>query len=220
MASALHKVMTTTSHSRNPWSVEPAFQIGKQNRVHQMTVISSTIASIKYVIRVRREPHDLFGVTVVTDQLTSTFTNVRATLMSKTAMRLETKSGIRVYSVVAEEMPLENATSQITMQRIFVFHQGKRTLLQVSPPQWLQHLTEQTSAALSGGLRSPMPSLVVDVKTSVGSRVEKGQVVVVLESMKTEIVLRADRSGLVRGVNCKQGDMVAEGLELVLISDE
>jgi 3-methylcrotonyl-CoA carboxylase alpha subunit len=81
-------------------------------------------------------------------------------------------------------------------------------------------LGEEAAAASSGGIKAPMPSLVVDVRVSVGSNVEKGQVVVVLESMKTEIVLRADRSGLVKGVNCKHGDMVAEGAELVHIQED
>lgn len=66
-----------------------------------------------------------------------------------------------------------------------------------------------------GGIRAPMPSLVVDVRVQPGDTVDVGQAVVVLESMKTETVLRASLKGVVRGVACKKGDMVEEGRELV-----
>ena len=68
-----------------------------------------------------------------------------------------------------------------------------------------------------GALKAPMPSLVVEVKVSVGDRVEKGQAVVVLESMKTETVLRAEVDGVIKAVGCKNGEMVEEGRELVSI---
>jgi len=60
-----------------------------------------------------------------------------------------------------------------------------------------------------------MPSLVVEVKVNVGDRVVKGQAVVVLESMKTETVLRSEVDGIVKAVGCKDGEMVEEGRELV-----
>jgi 3-methylcrotonyl-CoA carboxylase alpha subunit len=60
-----------------------------------------------------------------------------------------------------------------------------------------------------------MPSLIVEVRVQVGDKVKKGQAVVVLESMKTEMVLRADHDGVVTVVGCKKGEMVEEGRELI-----
>ena len=71
-----------------------------------------------------------------------------------------------------------------------------------------------------GALKAPMPSLVVEVKVNVGDKVEKGQAVVVLESMKTETVLRAEADGVVKAVGCKNGEMVEEGRELVSIEED
>lgn len=62
-----------------------------------------------------------------------------------------------------------------------------------------------------------MPSVVVEVKVKVGDKVEVGQAVVVLESMKTETVMRADVAGVVKAVGCSKGEMVEEGRELVNI---
>lgn len=64
-----------------------------------------------------------------------------------------------------------------------------------------------------------MPSLVVELRVKVGDVVEKGQAVVVLESMKTETVLRAETAGTVKAVGCKNGEMVEEGRELVDIEE-
>lgn len=56
---------------------------------------------------------------------------------------------------------------------------------------------------------------MVEIKVEVGQNVTKGQPVVVLESMKTETVLRAGEAGVVRAVGCVNGEMVEEGRELV-----
>lgn len=74
--------------------------------------------------------------------------------------------------------------------------------------------------AAKGALKAPMPSLVVEVRVKVGDRVEKGQPVVVLESMKTETILRTDVAGVVKSVGCKKGEMVEEGKELVDIEED
>ena len=65
-----------------------------------------------------------------------------------------------------------------------------------------------------------MPSLVVDVRVRQGEKVEKGASLVVLESMKTETVLRAGVAGVVRIVGCKKGDMIEEGRVLIEIDEE
>ena len=65
-----------------------------------------------------------------------------------------------------------------------------------------------------------MPSLIVELRVDVGDRVEKGQGIVVLESMKTETVLRAHTAGVVKSVGCIAGEQVEEGRELVEIEFE
>jgi 3-methylcrotonyl-CoA carboxylase alpha subunit len=41
----------------------------------------------------------------------------------------------------------------------------------------------------------------------------------VLESMKTETVLRASADGIVKAVGCAKGEMVEEGMELADIEE-
>ena len=60
-----------------------------------------------------------------------------------------------------------------------------------------------------------MPSVVVEVKVALGEKVERGQALVILESMKTETVLRSEVDGVVKAVGCVKGEMVEEGRILV-----
>ena len=60
-----------------------------------------------------------------------------------------------------------------------------------------------------------MPSVVVEVKVALGEKVERGQALVILESMKTETVLRSEVDGVVKAVGCAKGEMVEEGRILV-----
>jgi 3-methylcrotonyl-CoA carboxylase alpha subunit len=73
------------------------------------------------------------------------------------------------------------------------------------------------SAEHEGHLRSPMPGLVLDVRTEVGAVVESGAVLVVLEAMKMEHSLAAPWAGTVAAVAVKPGDRVEEGVELVIL---
>ena len=66
-------------------------------------------------------------------------------------------------------------------------------------------------------IRSPMPGLILDVLVEEGSRVEKGQTVVILESMKMENELRAGRDGVVTRVHVLKGNSVEKDQELATI---
>ncbi len=78
--------------------------------------------------------------------------------------------------------------------------------------------TAQPVAAGSGkGVKSPLPGVILDVKVNVGDEVKKGQTVVILEAMKMENNINADRDGKITAINVKQGDSVLEGTDLVMI---
>jgi acetyl-CoA/propionyl-CoA carboxylase, biotin carboxylase, biotin carboxyl carrier protein len=68
---------------------------------------------------------------------------------------------------------------------------------------------EQDEAAADGALRAPMPGQVLLVPASVGQEVSAGDPVVVLESMKMELVLTAPADGVVAELSVAVGDKVA-----------
>jgi acetyl-CoA/propionyl-CoA carboxylase biotin carboxyl carrier protein len=69
----------------------------------------------------------------------------------------------------------------------------------------------------SGDVVVPMQGTIVKVLVEVGQEVEAGQSVVVLEAMKMENQIQAEKSGKVKEVKVKAGDTVGSGDIVVII---
>jgi acetyl-CoA/propionyl-CoA carboxylase biotin carboxyl carrier protein len=69
----------------------------------------------------------------------------------------------------------------------------------------------------SGDVAVPMQGTIVKVLVSVGDTVEAGQAVVVLEAMKMENQIQAERGGTVKAVKVAAGDTVGAGDVVVVI---
>ncbi|HQR91411.1 MAG TPA: acetyl/propionyl-CoA carboxylase subunit alpha, partial [Caulobacter sp.] len=76
-------------------------------------------------------------------------------------------------------------------------------------------LPEKQAADTSRLVLSPMPGLVVSMDVAAGQQVREGEVVCVLEAMKMQNIIRAERDGVVKAVNAKGGDPVAADEVLV-----
>lgn len=64
-------------------------------------------------------------------------------------------------------------------------------------------------------IESMVGGQIISIDISVGASVSTGDVVMVVESMKMEIPLESEESGVVRAVLVKVGDTVAEGQVVV-----
>jgi acetyl/propionyl-CoA carboxylase alpha subunit/acetyl-CoA carboxylase carboxyltransferase component len=71
----------------------------------------------------------------------------------------------------------------------------------------------------SVAIRAPLQGTVVSVAVAVGDTVSAGSPLLVLEAMKMEHVLEADRSGVVRGVTAALGETVVEGHPIVFLEE-
>lgn len=164
-----------------------------------------------------------YNVIVRTDSSETSFLDIPAELASPTSLAT-TLDGESLKTTIVSQRPPPDVPASLsvnTMERLHVFSSGRKITLVLPSPKWLLSLGgDLLKAAAKGALKAPMPSLVVEVKVKVGDKVVKGQAVVVLESMKTETVLRANTDGVVKAVACKDGEMVAEGKELVDIEEE
>jgi propionyl-CoA carboxylase alpha chain len=58
-------------------------------------------------------------------------------------------------------------------------------------------------------VRCPMPGLVVSLAVAEGQEVKTGETLAVVEAMKMENILRAERDGTIKKIRVKQGDSVA-----------
>ena len=67
------------------------------------------------------------------------------------------------------------------------------------------------------GVKSPLPGVILEIKVKVGDAVKKGQTVIILEAMKMENNINADKDGTITAINVNKGDSVLEGNDLVII---
>ena len=113
-----------------------------------------------------------------------------------------------------------------------VEHDGRSEIVYVAgPPEdrwafWNGHVFHPDTLADSttGGRRrgsaeqsltAPMPATVVKVLVKPGSIVQTGDILVVLEAMKMELVIRAPVDGRVTAVHCQEKDLVQPDTVLV-----
>jgi len=75
-------------------------------------------------------------------------------------------------------------------------------------------------SAVAGSLRAPLPGTVVAVRVAVGDEVADGQELLVIEAMKIQHVVRADRTGRVSELPVDVGAAVDVGAVLAVLADE
>ena len=73
------------------------------------------------------------------------------------------------------------------------------------------------AASAKSGVKSPLPGVILDIKVNVGDEVKKGQTLIILEAMKMENSINADKDGKVTAINVSKGESVLEGTDLVII---
>ena len=66
-------------------------------------------------------------------------------------------------------------------------------------------------------VKSPLPGVILDIKVNVGDTVKRGQTILILEAMKMENNINADKDGKVTAINVKAGESVLEGTDLIVI---
>ena len=130
-------------------------------------------------------------------------------------------SGVGV-SVTAVEAPSTGLVEKSTTVEV----NGKRFDVKVWVPEsggvvpTARRAPRTAAATTSGGggnVTAPMQGTIVKVLAEVGKTVAAGDAMVVLEAMKMENQLQAEKAGTVKSVNVKAGDKVGAGDVLVVI---
>ncbi len=79
------------------------------------------------------------------------------------------------------------------------------------------HAHPKKQAAAQADVCAPMPGVVIKTLVAEGERVENGQAVVVMESMKMQMELRAAQAGLVERIAVQPRAQVEKGALLIKI---
>jgi propionyl-CoA carboxylase alpha chain len=97
---------------------------------------------------------------------------------------------------------------------------ARRQVLVLTPlsAELHERLPEKKAADTSKMVISPMPGLVVAMDVAVGDEVKQGEQVCIIEAMKMQNIIRAERDGVVKAVSRKAGESVAADEMLVEFS--
>ena len=69
-------------------------------------------------------------------------------------------------------------------------------------------------------VKSKVPGVVDEVKAAAGDKIEKGQVVIVLEAMKMKMPVASPEAGVLKSLEVNAGDRVNPGMVLFEIAAE
>lgn len=83
--------------------------------------------------------------------------------------------------------------------------------------------TPQRATAAAGpsasGLTAPMPGTILKINAEVGDSFEPHQALIIMESMKMEMTLSVPHAGVVKTIDCNEGQLVAMGAVLMKLGE-
>lgn len=91
-------------------------------------------------------------------------------------------------------------------------YRGSTNIVIVASPRMAQlhlKLPPKTKPNRTGVIVSPMPGLIVAVEVMEGDNVKNGQALIIVEAMKMQNIIRAERDGQVKSIKTQVGDAVA-----------
>ena len=128
----------------------------------------------------------------------------------------DTKANILKWTTTGIDLEVNNTRffSKVTRKNddLVVHGPWGDALLKILP-----RFTLPGSEVQAGGLVAPMPGKVIDLKVKVGSKVKKGDTLVILEAMKMEHQVKAIEDGKVTQVLIKKDDQLENGALLMIV---
>ncbi len=129
-----------------------------------------------------------------------------------------------IYNVSIEETGLSGANA---IHKITSTYPSENKKIVIPPTETLTSEEEEERPAPivnanPGGedyaIASPLPGIVFDILVREGDKITAGQKIVVVEAMKMENDIEADRDGIVKQIPISKGDSVYEGDTLIVLS--
>ncbi|QRV80380.1 carbamoyl-phosphate synthase [Ceratobasidium sp. AG-Ba] len=208
--------LVTPGNHASPWTTLSTHRFGGDLHERRVTFNHESLPETPLEATITTHSPGKYSVKIATPTTSHTFQSISARFGAGSSTVIESTLDNTLFRTTIVPQSPTGTGLNTAPERLHIFHKGTKTVLTIPPPKWLLSLGNDLAKNIGGGsIRAPMPSLVVEVKVKVGDVVKKGDIVVVLESMKTETVLRAAVGGTVENVGCAAGEMVEEGKELV-----
>lgn len=156
-----------------------------------------------------------YVVKILGERGSSIEVEVEGTRLSVTLEEVSAKGGVPAYAPVAKEAPMAQPAARAEAPA-----EAAPKPTQAAPAAAPAPATTapQLAPAVSGHVvTSKVPGKVKEVKVTEGQQVQAGQPVVIIESMKMDIEMRTNKSGIVKAVYVKPGQFVQKDAPLILV---
>jgi propionyl-CoA carboxylase alpha chain len=134
-----------------------------------------------------------------------------------TLSHVDWRPGLPLFKARLDGVPF-SAHVMPALEGLVIRHRAAKARVLVLTPNSAElhaRLPEKQAADTSRLIVSPMPGLVVSMDVHLGQEVKEGETVAVIEAMKMQNIIRAERDGVVKMVGAKAGDSVAADEVLV-----
>lgn len=135
------------------------------------------------------------------------------------AVDFESVSGQPVFSLILDGKSYESFISE-SDEGWQVLMRGKQYQITVEDEREKRLRAAAGGGAAEGGefnLKAPMPGLVVAIPVMEGQEIKKGQVLIILESMKMQNELKSPKDGIVERIRVKAGESVEQKQALLSV---
>ena len=133
----------------------------------------------------------------------------------------------------AEIIGIEDSTAEVSVNGVTYSVEIDRKMQTTKTPKLIRTLavpstdshpsvskTASPSAPKgTGNIKSPLPGVILELYVREGDNVKIGQKLLMLEAMKMENIINADKEGRVSAIKAGKGDSVMEGDILIVIGE-
>lgn len=122
------------------------------------------------------------------------------------------------------EVEVNGTSYSVSVDKAIQASKTPRLIRSVSVPSTdsapsLAKTANPTGSKGAGTVKSPLPGVILDIYVKEGDVVKMGQKLIMLEAMKMENNISADKEGKVVSIKVSKNDAVMEGDVLIVIGD-
>ena len=122
-------------------------------------------------------------------------------------MKYKVKLNGKIY-----EVEVEKGNAELLSEYDAISAPAPQPVAQTTAPATAPATTPVVASSASGNaITSPLPGTIIDYKVSVGSKVKKGDLVLIIEAMKMENEVTAPKDGTITAIIAGKGAKVEQG---------
>jgi len=162
----------------------------------------------EWIVLIDREAH---GVSLSYDEDEALTLDLADEDRSLNLSDIEWRPGLAQFKAVLDDVPFTAEVKRVADGFDIRIRAAKARVRVMSPQlaEMYARLPVKVAADTSKLVLSPMPGLVVSIAVEPGQEVKTGETVAIIEAMKMQNILKAERDGVVKSVGAKAGDPVA-----------